>query len=102
MNVTIETRHMSLPEDIREYTHTKAEKLSKFFDRIKSVEVILDHEANCCKTEIIAHINKKPPVVATHSDEDLRTSIDKCMDKVSQQVKKLKEILKDHKESDDR
>lgn len=96
MNITVEARHMKINDDTRQYTEKKVGKLEKFNDQVKSVDVILDHESGHCIAEIIAHINKKPPVIAKHEHEDLLASVDLCVDKISQQLKKEKEKLKDH------
>jgi len=60
MNLTVETRHMAHTDALKEYAETKASKLTKFFDNIQRIEVILDTEAGEALTEILIHASPKP------------------------------------------
>ncbi len=100
MKITVEARHIDIEDEIREYAETKVGKLPRYYDQIKAVDVILDSEAGLFTGEIIAHVSKKPPFIATHEDEDIRACIDLCMDKISQQLRRYKEKLRDHKGPD--
>ena len=95
MNTTIEIRHMESSTALRENVESKISKLPRYFDNIQSIEVILDHEANMATTEIIAHVNHKTPFVASSRESDMYAAIDSCVDKISQQLRRYKDKVRD-------
>lgn len=95
MNVTVNTRHMETSNYAVKYAETKAPRLSKYYDGIQSIEVILDTEAGQPKVEIVVHASPKQIFVAHHRDEDLHAAIDQCLDKIAHQLRKHKEKLRD-------
>ena len=46
MNILFEARHMEVTNAMREYVEAKVSKLPRFYDNIRSIEVILDMEAD--------------------------------------------------------
>jgi glycosyltransferase involved in cell wall biosynthesis len=44
MKVTVTARHMEMTDVMKEYAYDKAERLGKFFDNIRKIEIILDAE----------------------------------------------------------
>jgi putative sigma-54 modulation protein len=76
--VTISGRHMDVTEALKNYAEQKVNKLSKYYDRIQEIEVIVNAEHNAI---FIAH----------HDSGDAYACIDGCVDKLERQ-------LTDHKE----
>lgn len=95
MNITVNTRHMQASNATIEYAQRKAEKLTKYYDGIHSIEVILDIEAHQPKVELIIHAAPKLTFVAHHREEDMYASIDQCVDKAAQQIRRYKTKLHD-------
>ncbi len=95
MNVTIKARHMDVTDAIRDYAGSKAEKLPKYYDNLQSIEVILDMEAGQPSVEIVAQASRKSTFVAHHRDTDLYACIDQCVDKISQQLRRHKDKVRD-------
>jgi putative sigma-54 modulation protein len=83
---------------LREYVESKVARLPRYYDDVSSVEAILDFEAGRPSVEIIAHVDhRKAPFVASHCDDDMYASIDLCMDKISQQLRRHKDKVRDRK-----
>lgn len=95
MNITIEVRHMDVTDAIREYAKSKVEKFPKYYDNIQSIEVIIDMDGGQPSVEIIVQASRKTTFVAHHRDADLYASIDQCADKMSQQLRRHKDKVRD-------
>ena len=54
MQIKISSKHMELTPAIEEYAEKKVERLTRFFDRIQQVEVVIDKVKNGYNVEIIA------------------------------------------------
>ena len=97
MNINVTHRHGSVDEAIESLARSKAEGLSKYYDRIDSAEIIFDHTRNLQEIEIIIKVQHGEDIVATGSSEELRTAVDQCMDRAIRQISDLKSKLRDDK-----
>jgi putative sigma-54 modulation protein len=97
VNIVVTSRHMNVPEDFRQKAEAKVEKLERYFDSLQSVELTLDHEADQAKVEILAVAKHKTQFVATARDGDLGVALDQCVHKVSEQIRRHKDKVRDHK-----
>ncbi len=98
MDITISGRHMEITVAIREYTEEKANRLPKFYDLIRAIEVILDGaEAKKKRAEVVVNAEHKNRFVAHHEGEDLYGCIDQAMHKVQQQLTAHKERFRNRK-----
>lgn len=95
MNVIINTRHMDATPAIRDYVNEKVQKLPRFFEALTDVEVVLAPEAEHHVTEIVAHGPRKHTFVATHQATDLYASVDGCIDKIVEQLRRHKDRVRD-------
>jgi putative sigma-54 modulation protein len=95
VNITIEARHMEVTDAIRQYAESKVEKLPKYYDNIQSIEVVIDMDGGQPSVEIIVQARRKSTFVAHHRDADLYAGIDECVDKVSQQLRRHKDKVRD-------
>jgi putative sigma-54 modulation protein len=96
VNIAVTARHMDVPEEFRQHVREKVEKLERYFDRIQSAEVTLDHEADQVTVEIIAVANHKTQFVATSRDGDMTCAVDQCLHKVSEQIRRHKDKVREH------
>ncbi|MEE2907316.1 MAG: ribosome-associated translation inhibitor RaiA [Planctomycetota bacterium] len=97
MQINVTNRHGSIPEVMDTYARTKAERLTKYFDRIESIEIIFDHTKSEHEVELIVNVEHSGDIVAHASGEDLRSTIDQCMDRASRQISDHKSKLRDDK-----
>lgn len=95
MNIVVNARHMNVTEPIRQYIEGKVSKLPKFYDSIQSIEVILDHEADQATVEIVVLARRKHTFVAHHRDDDMYACVDQCLDKITQQLRRFKDKVRD-------
>lgn len=97
MQVKVSGRHMGVTESIRSHCEQKSQKLSRFFDRIQSVEMVLDGHDGRHFAEIIVHMDGTHPFVASEEHDDIYAAIDLLMDKIERQVRRHKERLRNHR-----
>lgn len=97
MQIRISTRHGSISEATEEKIKQKVEKLQRVFDRLMSIDVTVDLEkADEPKIEVLAIAEHKGDFVASDCSKDMFGSLDKCVSKLEQQIKKYKEKIQDH------
>lgn len=95
MTLNMSFRHMGSSNALKAYTEEKSDKLAKYFRGKISVTWTFTVE----KQSRIAHCH----LVGNHMDyfgeastEDFHASIDQAIDKIEKQLRKHKEIVKDH------
>lgn len=94
METRITARHFPLSEDLKEFTVQEVERLNKYFNNIIDCHFILDVE----KYNQIAELNVKvygTVLTGKHKSSDIRTSIEKVVDKLERQLKKYNSRLKE-------
>lgn len=97
MQVSVTGRHMDLSPELRSYAETKAGRLTKFYDRLGSVEVILDGEGNGFEAEMVVKGKRKSVFVAKERGEDMYAAVDLVMDKIERQLTRHKEKMRNRK-----
>jgi putative sigma-54 modulation protein len=97
VDITVIGRHMEVTDAIRQYVESKAAKLPRFYDNVLSAEVILGMEADKAIVEIVVTANRKNTFVATHRDNDMYAGIDECLRKISEQLRRHKDKVRDRK-----
>ncbi len=95
MNLNISFKHMDPSDDLKTFIQEKSETLKKYFQGKISITWNLTIE----KLNRVAHCH----VVGNHMDyfgeastEDFKASIDLALEKIEKQVRKHKEIVKNH------
>jgi len=98
VQVVISARHGHISEEHQQQIREKAEKLLHFFERLISIQVIVDlatPEQN--KVEILAEAEHRHEFVGHDQGEDLLVAVGHAIDKVKQQLKHHKERIQDHR-----
>ncbi|MDR0276798.1 MAG: ribosome-associated translation inhibitor RaiA [Paucimonas sp.] len=90
MQVNISGQHVEVTEALRTYIGEKLDRLSRHYDRITNVQVILKVEKLQQKVEATLQI-PGGEVVANAEHEDMYAAIDLLADKLDRQLKKHKE-----------
>lgn len=96
MKIEVSGIHVPIQEEVDKHIRKKVEKLTKYLDRIVSAKVILKMQRETYITEINV-LGNRTSIHGEGTSEDLHVSIDKAVDKVRRQVRKVKEKLKSHK-----
>lgn len=100
MNVTIRGHHLDVSPALREYALTKLERITRHFDQVVDINMLLSVEKlkekeRRQKAEITLHV-KGRDIFVEHSHEDLYAAIDQLMDKLDRQVCRHKDKVQDH------
>ncbi len=95
MNLTISGHHLELTPAIREYIAAKLTRVTRHFDPVIDVNVLLSVDKLRQKAESTVNLRGKSIHVEA-IDEDLYAAIDAMVDKLDRQVLKHKETLKSH------
>ena len=97
MQINLTIRHGSIQESMQEYAREKAQKLTRYFDRIEAMSLIFDHTKSTHDVELIVVVEHSDDIVARASGEDLRATIDLCLERGTRQVSDHKSKLRDDK-----
>jgi putative sigma-54 modulation protein len=97
MQIKVSGRHAELEDSVRSYASEKAEKLSRFYDRLLSVDVVFDHQAGRYSVEMIARADHHMNFVAKHEDPDPYKSVDFVAKEVEGQLRRHKEKFRNRK-----
>lgn len=100
MNLTISGHHLEVTPALREYVLTKLDRVTRHFDQVVDVAVLLSVEKQKEKerrqrAEVTLHAKGKE-IFVEQSHEDLYAAIDQLMDKLDRQVLRHKDKLQNH------
>jgi putative sigma-54 modulation protein len=95
MQVNISGVHLEVTDALRDYIEEKFDRLARHFDRIISVQVILQVEKLKQKAEATLHVAGRE-VLAIADHEDMYAAVDLLVDKLDRQLIKHKEKQLDH------
>ena len=90
MNLQLTGHHVEITAAIREYVVAKLERVSRHFDHVIDVAVIMTVEKLDKKIEANVHLSGKDIHVQCH-DEDMYAAIDGLIDKLDRQIIRHKE-----------
>lgn len=95
MNLSITGHHLEVTAPLRDYVTQKLERITRHFDKVIDVKVLLSVDKLVQKAEINIHVRGKD-IFAEATDEDMYAAIDALVDKLDRQVLKHKEKQNDH------
>lgn len=100
MNLTISGHHLEVTPALKEYVVTKLDRVTRHFDQVVGVTVLLTVEKQKEKekrqrAEVTLHTKGKDIFVES-AHEDLYAAIDQLMDKLDRQVVRHKDRVQDH------
>lgn len=96
MQLDISVRHGHLSEASQEKLKARADKLGRFFDRLTSIEIVVDlSDEESPKVDIKASAEHKHDFVAHDQSDGLMKSFEAAVHKIEQQLRKYKERVQD-------
>ncbi len=95
MNLQISGHHLEVSPAIRDYVSQKLEKVTRHFDHVIDIHVVLSVEKLNQKAEVTLHVPGKDIFVES-IDPNLYAAVDDITDKLDRQVQKYKPKLQDH------
>lgn len=96
MHINITGRHLEVTSAMRQYVEDKITKLTRHFDQIIDVNVILYLESDMQVAEATLFVSGAD-IVAKSFDRNMYAAIDSLQDKLDRQVIRYKEKVKSHK-----
>lgn len=94
MQVNISSRHGDISDATKEKITQKIEKVRRFFERLRSVDITVDlSKADEPKIEVVVKPERGESFVASYQSSDMFGSLDQIISKLEQQIKKYKEKL---------
>ena len=96
MNLNLSGRHLDITPAIRSYVLEKLSRVTRHFDHVIDLNVILSVDKLQQKVEVSAHVAGRDIHVEA-IDADMYAAIDALADKLDRQVVKHKEKLKVHR-----
>lgn len=100
MQINITGHHVEVTPALRAYVNEKLSRISRHFDHVISINVVLNVEKHRNDAEATLHAAGKS-LFANASDADMYAAIDALIDKLDKQVKRYKDRLQDHQASRD-
>ena len=97
MLVTISSRHMEVTEALKTFAEQKANKLTKYYDRIQEIEVVFDAGKDKISVEMIVNAEHRNMFLAHHNEGDAYACIDACVDKLERQLSDHKKKIRNRK-----
>lgn len=100
MQIQVTARHGHLSEENQDRLKSKAEKLLRHFERLTSIEVVVDlQNPQKPKVDLLVSAEHKHDFVAHEQTDNLLTSIESAVHKVDQQLRKYKErTIENHRD----
>lgn len=91
MEVRITGRHAQLGSKVRTYANDKLLPLSRYYDRTRQLEVVFDETNLGWQIEVIAHLSRGKPLIATTKHKDPLAAVDLAHDKLERLLTREKE-----------
>lgn len=100
MNLTISGHHVDVTPALREYVLTKLDRVTRHFDQVVDINVLLSVEKlkekeRRQKAEVTLHAKGKD-IFIEQTSEDMYAAIDQLMDKLDRQVCRHKDKVQNH------
>ena len=95
MNLQISGHHLEITPAIHDYVTGKLDRVTRHFDNVIDVNVILSVDKLKQKAEVTVHLSGKDVYVEV-IDEDLYAAVDALVDKLDRQIQKHKQRVQDH------
>ncbi|HXM83784.1 MAG TPA: ribosome-associated translation inhibitor RaiA [Burkholderiales bacterium] len=92
MNLTVSGHHLEVTPAIRTYVRAKLERVTRHFDQVIDVHVILTVDKQRQKAEVTLHVRGKD-LHCESEEDDLYAAIDLLADKLDRQLLKYKDKL---------
>ena len=99
MQINVSGRQLDLAPTIEEYVQKKCERLTKFYDRIQAIDVVLDKAPHGFSVEVLADVEHHDDFVAKSEHNDLYTCVDRTLDKAARQLHDWKERIRDNRKN---
>ncbi|MCR4392130.1 MAG: ribosome-associated translation inhibitor RaiA [Candidatus Acetothermia bacterium] len=94
MKVHIVERYVSDSDALENYVEKKVETLSRYFDKILKLDVIMEVEGAAHRVQMMGYLVNRKVVKAAVETNDMYASVDQAVDKLQRQLVRYKERLR--------
>lgn len=91
MDVTINARHCTVPEPVREQTRRRVARLERFHPRTTKASVSFDADHGRKRCEARLHVDGGPPLFASFDDTSFRGALNGTLDRLERQLKRQRQ-----------
>lgn len=91
MQTIVTGRHVELTEDLKTYVNDKANKLTRYYDRLHEMDVVIAMEAGQHVVEFIARADHHHRFVAKERHADAFAAVDLVVEQLKRQITRYKE-----------
>lgn len=96
MQINVTSRHGHLSEEAQKKVNAKVEKLTRIFDRVTAIEVVVDlKEAGKPRVDIKVDAEHKHDFIAHDQGESLMTIVESVIKKMEVQLRRYKEKIQE-------
>lgn len=99
MRINITGHHLKVTDALRNHVEKKFKRLTRHFEQVINVHVILTVEKLTHKAEASLQVSGSK-IFANSHNEGMYAAVDSLVDKLDRQIVKHKEKLKDHHQSE--
>jgi putative sigma-54 modulation protein len=97
LEISVKGRHLDLTDSMVQFAREKVAKLQRLYDRIETVDVVVDSISEHFRTEIVVRTDHKHTFVAQIEAEQFHESVDLAIDKMERQLREHKEKIRNRK-----
>jgi len=95
--LTERENHASQHQGHDAYVRKKSERLTRYFDRVQSIDCIIEKEPNAYHVEFIVDVEHHEDFIVNYRDPDLYAAIDLAIDREARQIVEHKKQIRNHK-----
>jgi len=99
MQLNLSGQHIEITDSLRDHVNSKLEKLTRHFDKMSNVHVILSVEKDRQKAEATVHVSGAD-LFASDENQNMYTAIEHLVAKLDRQIIKHKDKIKNHHQAD--
>lgn len=94
-NIKITVRHLKVTKEVKLHLQSKLDSLKHYFDGIKYIEVILDHDKDQFVVEALISVVRGKKLFSKTADYNYIAAINNAADTIEKQLIKIKEKRKE-------
>lgn len=95
----LSARHVDVPKALREYAEEKAERLTRFEDRIRKVRVVLSPDGGAFRAEMLVSMTRGAKVIGEATGTGFPEALDLAVDRVERQLAREKERIQERRKT---
>ena len=97
MSIEVTVRNDDISKSTQDYVTVRAEEIMAEFTRVEHIHAVLNKEHRLFIVHIFAQAKNHIRVEAEEEAENINTAIESAIEKVSKQLRKLRDKAQDHK-----